>query len=285
MDIAGIRLSWKYTEDYYKQYTHDTWNESAPYYTPVLKNLDKYTPALLAAATPRPGDSVLDVATGPGEPACTIGPLVGEEGSVLGFDLSEKMIEIARERARELQRPNVRFEVMDAENLDLQDGSFDLAVCRFGLQIVTDPEKCMAEAHRVLRKGGRFAATVWGPGERVPSIHAIIEPMLKHATPDETGYIPTPYEMGGPGELVAILERAGFARCEERRVTLDWTFRDEEQYMDSVLKGTPIGHSLGEEDEAVQKQVLRETRENLKRWKTAGGIVMPSEAVVVSAVK
>lgn len=278
-------MSWKYTEDYYKQYTHDTWNESAPYYTPVLKNLDKFTPALLAAANPRPGDSVLDVATGPGEPALTIGPLVGGKGEVLGVDLSEKMIEIARQRALELQRSNVRFEVMDAEHLDCADGGYVLAVCRFGLQIVTDPDKCIAEIHRVLKRNGRFAATVWGPGERVPSIHAVIGPMLKHATPDETGYIPTPYEMGGPGELVAILEKAGFARAEERRVTLDWTFRDEEQYLDSVLKGTPIGHSLSEEDEAVQEQVLRETRENLKRWKTAGGIVMPSEAVVVSAVK
>lgn len=278
-------MTWTYTDEYYKTYTRDTWNESASSYEPVKRNLDKYNADLLAAAALRPGHHVLDVATGTGEPAISIGPLVAPNGRVLGVDLAAKMVEIARAEAKHAGRTNVDFEVMDAESLTLKDATLDAAVCRFGLQIVTDPEKTIREMHRVLKPGGRFAATVWGPGERVPAIHVIIEPMLQFAEPDETGYLPTPYEMGGDGELVKILSDAGFRDANERRVTHHWTFKDEDDFFAAVLKGTPIGHSLSEEEPKVQKTVMEMTHANLQKWKTPRGIEMPAEAVVVAADK
>jgi len=110
--------------------------------------------------------------------------------------------------------------------------------------------------------------------------------MLKHAEPDETGYLPTPYEMGGPGELVDVLKKAGFASATEERITRDWTFRDEAEFYQGILQGTPIGHSLREEEKDVQEEVLRETAANLQKWKQAdGSLRLPSEAVVVVAHK
>lgn len=278
-------MSWKYTAEYYKQYTRDTWNESAEAYAPVMRTLNLFTPDLLRAAEPRPGERVLDVASGPGEPALTIAPGLLPGGSVLGIDLSERMVEIARRRASERGIGNASFAVMDAERMDLPDASFDLVVCRFGLQIVTDPEACAREAHRVLRPGGRLAVSVWGPAERNPLLHAVVGPMLAHATPDETGYLPTPYELGGDKELGRLLAGAGFRSPDETRVSRNGTFRDEEDYLAGILEGTPLGHSLREEDAAVQEAVLREARANLQRWKTPDGISMPMECLVVRARK
>ena len=277
-------MSWTYTPEYYKAYTRDTWNESAPRYAPVRANLDKWNPHLLAAAAPRPGERVLDVACGDGEPALTLARAVAPTGRVLGVDLSERMVDVARERAKEANVQNVDFQVMDAEKLELADRAYDLVTCRFGLQIVTDPDAVIAELLRVLKPGGRLVATVWGPAERCPALHAIVGPMLEFAEPDETGYLPTPYEMGGPDELVDILRKAGFADAREERFTHAWEFRDVDAYFESTLKGTPIGHSLSEEDEATQKEVLRKTRENLRAWTRAdGSVALPAEAVVVSA--
>lgn len=277
-------MTWTYTEAYYKEYTRTTWNESAPKYGELLRNLDKFNGDLLGAASPRAGERVLDVATGPGEPALSIGPLVGAKGSVVGIDLSERMVELARQNAK--GRDNVEFRVMDAEKLEFPDASFDLAVCRFGLQIVTDPDRAIQEMRRVLRPGGRMAATVWGPGERVPAIDVIVAPMLEFAEPDETGYIPTPYEMGGEDELVEILRKAGFRDPAEKRVTHEFTFRDGKTFFDAILKGTPIGHSLLEEDEPTQKAVLAKTAKNLEKWTLPdGSIRVPAEAVVVGAVR
>lgn len=277
-------MTWTYTDEYYKKYTRDTWNESASSYGPVLRNLDSFNGDLLARAAPRKGERVLDVATGPGEPALTIARLV-RPGRVTGIDLSERMVDLANENAKRASLDNVEFKVMDAEALTLADGSFDLVTCRFGLQIVTNPEVALAEMHRVLKPGGRLAATVWGPGERTPAIHAIIGPMLEYAEPDETGYIPTPYEMGGEGELTELLHEAGFVDAAESRVTRKWTFRDEEDYLAGVLKGTPIGHSLSEEDKPTQEAVLKQTRANLQSHKTPRGIELDAECVVVWAKK
>lgn len=277
-------MTWTYTDEYYKSYTRDTWNESAPEYELVRRNLDKFNGDLLRAAAPLAGESVLDVACGDGEPALSLAPLVGERGSVLGIDLAERMVEIARNRAKEANAANARFEVMDAEKLRVPDRSVDLVTCRFGLQIVTDPDAAIAEMRRVLRPGGRLAASVWGPGERCPAIHVVIGPMLEFAEPDETGYIPTPYEMGGENELVEKLEDAGFEDARERRVSHPWVFPSVDAYFRGTLKGTPIGHSLAEEDAATQEHVLRKTRENLRAYTRADGTIhLPAEAVVVSA--
>lgn len=276
-------MSWTYSDEYYKAYTRDTWNESASSYAPLLRNLDKFNADLLAHARPAPGERVLDVATGPGQPALDIARSVGPSGSVVGIDLAERMVEIARENAKRAGAANAAFEVMDAENLALPDASFDLVTCRFGLQIVTDPERTLDEIRRVLKPGGRVAATVWGPGERCPAIHVIIGPMLEHAEPDETGYLPTPYEMGGEGELASILKSKGFGDVRETRVVRDWTFESPEAWLESTLKGTPIGHSLLEEDEHVQRDVLEKTRANMAgHVQPDGSVAAAAECVVVS---
>lgn len=279
-------MTWTYTDEYYKQYTRDTWNESAEGYEPLERVLDAWNADLLRLAAPRPGERVLDVASGRGEPAMTLARAVGPAGRVLGVDLSERMVELARERAKRAGLANADFQVMDAESLDVPHASVDLVTCRFGLQIVTNPEAAIAEAFKALRPGGRIVATVWGPGERNPLIHAIIGPMLAFAEPDETGYLPTPYEMGGEGELTALLRKAGFAEALEERVTHPVAWGDEDEYFRMILKGSPIGHSLSEEDEDVQRQVMARTRENLQRLRQRDGTHRATgEAVVVRAVK
>lgn len=279
-------MSWTYTPEFYKEYTRTTWNESAPHYDPIEAQLDQYNAALLRHAAPRPGERVLDIATGAGQPALSLAPLVGARGHVLGIDLSEAMVERARRRAKAAGAHNVAFEVMDAERLSFPDESVDLVTSRFGLQIVTDPDAMLAEALRVLRPGGRIALTVWASGERCPIMHSIIGPMLEEAEPDETGYLPTPYEMGGAGELIALLQKHGFRGASEERVTRDWQFPSLETALESMLKGSPLGHSLSEEDASVQERVLAKTRANLQGFVRADGSVRgPAEAVIVNAVK
>jgi hypothetical protein len=109
--------------------------------------------------------------------------------------------------------------------------------------------------------------------------------MLEHAEPDESGYLPTPYETGGPGEMVTFLERAGFTGGKEERVRHTVRYAGPDDYLSSILKATPIGHSLSEETPEVQAEVLRKTRENLRQWQSAEGLEVPAECVIVTAFK
>jgi len=278
-------MPWKYTDEYYREYTRVTWNESAEAYVGLMQNLEPFRADLVDRAAPRSGERFLDMGTGPGEPAITIARRVGEKGRVTGIDLSENMVSIAQRVAKARGLRNVDFQTMDCSRLGFPDGSFDGVVSSFGFQIFTDPEAAAKEAHRVLRPGGRIAVSVWSTGDKVPWIHAIIEPMLEHAEPDETGYIPTPYETGGPGEMVAFLEDAGFRQAREERRQYSLRFDDEDAYFRSILKATPIGHSLSEEPEPTQQEVLRKARANLAPWKTPQGLSIPGEGVLVVASK
>ena len=276
---------WKYSDDYYREYTRTTWNESAEKYTKLLRNLEPYGFDLLARVDPKIRERCLDIATGPGEPAMSIARMVGLDGKVTGIDLSEEMIRAANEGAQRRRIPNVEFRVMDAEKMDFPDETFDLAVSRFGFQIFTNPDTVAREAHRVLAPKGRIGVTVWSTAEKASAIHAVVGPMLEFAEPDETGYLPTPYELGGPGEMMKLFEDAGFHEAKEERKTHTMTYKDEDEYVDVFVEGTPLGHSIREEDPLVQKKILARTRENLRQWRTRKGIEIPCECVIVTARK
>ncbi|MGA9839938.1 MAG: methyltransferase domain-containing protein [Thermoplasmata archaeon] len=278
-------MPWKYSDEYYREYTRTTWNASATAYVSFMRNLAPFHSALIERLRPRAGERILDLGTGPGEPAISIAREVGPQGRVIGVDLSETMVSLASQAARSQGLDNIEFRTMDCADLSFADGSFDAVVSSFGFQIFTDPQKAAREAHRVLRPQGRICVIVWSTGDRVPFLDAIVAPMLEHAEPDENGYIPTPYETGGPGEMVAFLNTAGFRDAKESVLQHPMQFANGEDYLQSILTATPIGHSLSEEEPGAQQEILRKTRENLKRWETPTGVSLPAECVLVSAAK
>jgi len=104
----------------------------------------------------KPGMKVLDLACGPGTLSKPLASLVAPDGELVGVDLAEGMLALAREAGI----ANARFEVMDIERLTFPDAAFDAVACGHGLQFAPDLDRALAEARRVLRPRGRFAASV-----------------------------------------------------------------------------------------------------------------------------
>jgi ubiquinone/menaquinone biosynthesis C-methylase UbiE len=142
-------------------------------YDPVAETFDRLSRRfsaplarrMVSLAALREGDRVLDVGTGTGIVALEAVARVLPGGSVLGIDLSEGMLETARTRAV----AGAEFRRMDAEALDLEDGSFDVVLSLFALLHFPDPLRALREMHRVLRPGGRLVIAV-GSGPPLVSL-------------------------------------------------------------------------------------------------------------------
>ena len=143
------------------------WDLASDHYEPLWQSqLACARSELLARAAPGPGERVLDVACGTGQVAFAAAQAVGPSGRVVGIDVSGRMIEAARIRAGTAAAVNTEFLRMDAEQLALSDGAFDVALCALGLMYMPCPERALQELRRVLRPGGRAGLAVWGPQSR-----------------------------------------------------------------------------------------------------------------------
>lgn len=111
---------------------------------------------LVDVAAPRRGDAVLDVGCGTGLVTHLLAARVGPRGSVVGIDLSARMLDLARPRAR----PNTTFMAMAAEHMVFRDRSFDLITYGQSLPYLVDPRASLEEAVRLLRPGGRVALSL-----------------------------------------------------------------------------------------------------------------------------
>jgi demethylmenaquinone methyltransferase/2-methoxy-6-polyprenyl-1,4-benzoquinol methylase len=111
----------------------------------------------------KPGDHVLDCATGTGDLAIAFRKVVGAGGRVVGTDFVPEMLSVAREKA-----PDITFEVADVTQLPYDDASFEVASISFGIRNVNDPRKGLAEMARTLRSGGRLIVLEFGqPSSRL----------------------------------------------------------------------------------------------------------------------
>lgn len=196
---------------------------------------DRLNQELIAAAGLAPGQTVLDIAGGSGDPTISIASHIGERGRVIACDLAAEMLAGARRRAARLGLANITCAVADMESLAFADGSFDAVTCRFGLMFPPGRESAVAEALRVVKPGGRVAYLVWGP-EQDNTVHRTLRP----ATLAYFGHPPGPparrHILGAPGALSALLAAAGLTDVEERELTDERIAAPDERFWARILE-------------------------------------------------
>jgi SAM-dependent methyltransferase len=130
---------------------------------PALSFWDRFGRRTLTRLDLHPGQRVLDACCGTGASALPAAHAVGPEGSVLGLDVAEPALSLARAKAAAQGLTNVEFRAQDVEHTGLESDSYDAVVCVFGVFFVPDMTAAVAEMWRLVRLGGRLAVTVWGP--------------------------------------------------------------------------------------------------------------------------
>jgi len=247
----------------------------------------RYAAPLLDRVAVRPGERVLDVATGPGVVAVAAAERVGPSGEVLATDLAPEWEAVVAQRAAEHGLGNVRFAAMGAERLELADASVDLALCQFGLMFVPDPVAALREMRRVLRPGGRVGVTVWSVAERAVYVSlprrvlaAIMPPPAEPAQ-----RLPGPLDLGEPRLLERHARAAGFEACTVEPVMVEAVFADPELFwVGQVVNGSAQVREAVEALDAAGRERLHETMiAELERYRRGVQIVLPSEALILTA--
>jgi SAM-dependent methyltransferase len=181
---------------------------------------DGTTLALMEAIGAAPGQRILDMASGTGDPSIPLAERVGESGLVVASDQSSQMIAAARERAAGATARPV-FVVAGMEELPFPDRTFDGATCRMGIMFPPDRVAAAKAALRVLKPGARIAYAVWGPLAD-NAMFAITRDVLLAFSGGEVGQEePQRHSLGAPGALGAILTAAGFRDVAERALRTD----------------------------------------------------------------
>ncbi|MGH2759204.1 MAG: class I SAM-dependent methyltransferase [Actinomycetota bacterium] len=212
---------------------------------------------------PQPGDTVLELACGAGNTGFDVARRLGDTGRLIQTDISPSMVAATTERAKAAGLGNIEFRVMDAQSIDLEDGSADGVIHRYGPMLLPDPDASFREVRRVLRDDGCYVTAVWAGPDRNPWIMAAGMSVIQNG-------VELPGDPFGPGGMFSLSDpevfrqrvaAAGFSHVDIELVENPFEFTDFDEFwkQPSEIAG-PIANiiaKLPEDRVAAIKQSYR----------------------------
>jgi SAM-dependent methyltransferase len=242
---------------------------------------------MVQAIAPQPGETILELAAGPGDTGLLAAELVRPGGRLISSDASEPMLEIARERARELGLEDVaEFRQIDAEWIDLPTASVDAVLCRWGYMLMPDPEAALRETRRVLRPGGRLALAAWATAGENPWASVGAQELRRHlGQPDPDPDAPGMFALARPGRLEGLLHGAGFAEVTVDALDVRFEHPSFDHWWDARLDcSVPFADALAGRDEREVAEVRALMERALAPHRTpAGALSLPGRTLVAAA--
>ena len=259
------------------------WNDQTPQIRAWLRSA---TDPMLDMAGIQSGSRVLDVAAGAGDQTLDIAERVGPQGFVLATDLSPAILEFAAINARRAGHGNVETRVVDGERLQVDEASFDAAVCRLGLMFFPDPLQGLRGMYRALKPGGGVCTMVFSRPEVNPCITIVMSTALEHA-----GLPPRdPYQRGGllslgkPGLIDAIFRDAGFKDVATTKIDAPFRLPSTQDYLRFIrASASPIQQILNKLDATATEAAWAAIGARLKVFETAAGWEGPNELLLTAA--
>jgi ubiquinone/menaquinone biosynthesis C-methylase UbiE len=267
------------------------WAGSAPFWDKhreIIRHMfAPVTEALVEEAKIESRQSVLDIATGPGEPALSMASLVGPQGRIVGVDPIPEMVAAASREASRRELKNVKFEAAFADHLPFPAGTFDAVVSRFGIMFFPSPLDAIREMLRVLKPGGNLALAVWHFAAGNPFHSCLSRVIDRYVDPPALEPdAPDTFRFAAQGKLKEILNQAGATAPVERLLQFKihaplpvedfWTLR---------LEMSKIREKISVLSPEQLTELKRQALESIREYSTAGAISFPSEVLIVSGTK
>jgi SAM-dependent methyltransferase len=264
----------------FRDFEHQGWQKAAARYGPGfgVVTVQAIGP-LLDAVGAGPGVYMLDVACGPGYAAAAA---AGRGCSVVGVDFSSEMVALAA-----ANHPRIEFREGDAERLDFAPQVFDAVVMNYGMLHLGNPERAIAESYRVLRRGGRFAFTVWDTPNLAVGFGIVLNAIQTHGNLD----VPLPpgppfFRFSDPAESAAALQTAGFTDIRILQVPQVWRLETADALFTTmrtaaVRTAALLNMQTEEALQAIRSEIVR----GAEKYRNGSLIQLPMPAVLASGAK
>jgi SAM-dependent methyltransferase len=234
------------------------------------------------------GNAVLDVATGPGEPALSVATLVGPEGKVVGIDPIPEMVAAARRAADQRGLKNARFEIAFADHLPFPDDTFDGVISRFGVMFFPSPVDGIREMLRVLKPGRKLALAAWHFADRNPFHYTLSNVMDRYVDPTPVAPdAPDAFRFASRGKLAEVLIAAGATAVSER--LLQFAIEAPVAAEDFLTMRCEMSEKLRQKIAGLPRQQAEEVRcqmlEAFREYSAGPGISFPGEVLIVRGTR
>jgi len=259
----------------FRSFEHDGWQRAADHYVEAFGAVTVQAAGpLLDAVGAGPSMELLDVATGPGFVAAAA---AARGAQAVGLDFSSVMIATAARLHHEIV-----FREGDAEALPFDAATFDAVVMNFGVLHLARPEAAIAEALRVLRRGGRYAFTVWAAPDQAVGFGLVlraIERFGRLAVDLPEG--PPFFRFSSRDECRDALERAGFREISVRAIPLSWTLSSGDVLYEAVSRGgVRTAATLRLQTPEALAAIREAVRQSAEAYRSGDRIVLPMPAVL-----
>lgn len=235
-------------------------------------------------ADPGTGARVLDIGCGAGATTLDMARRVGPDGLCLGVDVSEALLDLARQRARTEAIGNVDFVRADAATHDFGGPVFDAAISRYGVMFFEDPDAAFANLRRAVRPGGGLTFACWRSAAENPLTLVPLEaaaPFLPES-PRAPADGPGRFAFADADRIRGILERSGWRQVgiEPLDVPTPVSF---DELLTLSLKLGLLGTLLPQQDESVRQRVAEAVAARLESHVEDGMVPMTAACWLVTA--
>lgn len=266
------------------------WNKSSPGWKKwddlAMDFLSPYGDEIIKHLNLKDTDVVLDVAAGTGEPGLTIASRV-KSGKVILSDLADDMLVIAHENAKKAELKNVEFSACDVCELPFADNTFDAISCRMGFMFFPDMLLAAKEMVRVLKPGGKIAASVWSMPEKnfwFSGIMGVIKNNMELPAPPAGS--PGMFRCAKDGLIADLFSQTGLKNVTQTELSSKLNCQTAETYWSFMSEVVgPVVSALNQIDAKTKEKIKTEVSRLVNEKYAKENVLIDSSALIISGTK